>query len=204
MQPIIDWSLTSGVDIRDGASVSAAANAVDRDVDCLIHCAGINLIDYLPNVTLNDWDNVLNTNARAIFLVTQTLLPRLRNGTILNIISNASHLPMTASIAYNASKGAAEIMTRQMARELRPTHNITVFGISPNKLSGTGMSNNIDHRVQEVRGWTAEKARQYQLAGLLAGEETNPTTLAEFITFLLSTKQRHKYLHGCVIPYGGP
>ena len=46
-------------------------------------------------------------------------------------------MPMTCSLAYNASKGAAHIMTLQLARELTKKHGITVFGIAPNKLKGT-------------------------------------------------------------------
>jgi NAD(P)-dependent dehydrogenase (short-subunit alcohol dehydrogenase family) len=123
-------------------------------------------------------------------------------GTILNIVSNASHMPMTTSLAYNASKGAAHIMTLQMARELSKAHGITVFGISPNKLRGTEMSKDIEDQVVALRGWTPEYAKQYQLASLLAGEETDPDALAEFVAFLLSSKQRHKYLTGCILPYG--
>lgn len=199
-----NWSKETAVDIRKRGSISAAVRDLPPTIDILINCAGVNSINYITGVLEDDWDTVMNTNARGIFLVSQALLERLRGGTILNIISNASHVPMTASIAYNASKGAAAIMTKQMARELGKTHAITVFGISPNKLKNTGMSKMIDRRVCELRGWTEEQAREYQLAALPAGEETDPQTLAEFIAFLLSTKQRHKYLAGCDIPYGGP
>ena len=102
----------------------------------------------------------------------------------------------------NASKGAAHILTLQMARELTKKHGITVFGISPNKLKGTGMSRDIEEQVMATRGWTAEFARQYQLNSLLAGEETDPAALAEFIAFLLHNKERHKFLTGCILPYG--
>lgn len=205
---VIDWSLETGVDVTSSKSVKTAEldwnNDYAEPIDILINCAGVNHIDWISDLEEEAWDKVMDTNAKGIFLVTQALLPYLKGGTILNIVSNASHMPMTHSIAYNASKGAAEIMTRQMARELGKTHNITVFGISPNKLKGTGMSNYIDSRVCELRGWTKEEAQKYQLAVLPAGEETDPNALAEFITFLLSSKERHKYLQGCIIPYGGP
>jgi meso-butanediol dehydrogenase/(S,S)-butanediol dehydrogenase/diacetyl reductase len=202
---VINWSYECGVDVQDSKSIEAAFNALScGPIDILVNCAGVNHIDYIPDMKEEDWNLVMDTNAKGIFLVSQALLPVLKGGTILNIVSNASNIPMTGSIAYNASKGAAEIMTRQMARELKKTHDITIFGISPNKLSGTGMSEYIDKRVCEVRGWTKEEARAYQLAALPAGEETDPATLAEFIAFLLSTKERHKYLNGCIIPYGGP
>lgn len=205
---VFDWSSETDVDVRSFKSVKAAEiefnNAGIDKIDVLINNAGVNHIEWIDKLEEHDWDRIIDTNAKGIFLVTQALLPYLKGGTILNIVSNASHMPMTHSLAYNASKGAAEIMTRQMARELSKTHNITVFGISPNKLRDTGMSAYIDKRVCELRDWTPEQAQKYQLAGLPAGEETSPETLAEFIAFLLSSKQRHKYLQGCIIPYGGP
>ena len=144
----------------------------------------------------------MDVNAFAIYRTTKALLEKLRGGTVLNIISNASHVPMTCSLAYNASKAAAHMMTLQMARELKKTHDITVFGISPNKLKNTGMSAATDARVPGLRGWTPEQAAEYQRAALPSGEETDPEVLAEFIAFLLSNKERHKYLNGCILQYG--
>lgn len=208
---VINWSLDTGVDVRDEKSIMnigipklpTVPNSINiGKVDILINCAGINHIDFIPDLQEKDWDRVLDTNAKGIYLTTKALLPYLKGGTILNIVSNASHMPMTSSLAYNASKGAAEIMTKQMSRELIKTHGITVFGISPNKLKNTGMSAYIDNKVCELRGWTPEEARNYQLASLEIKEETDPETLAEFIAFILSSKERHKYFAGCIIPYG--
>ena len=173
------------------------------DVDIIINNAGINHIDWIENIHEKDFDAVMDVNVKGIFNTTKAFMEQLieSKGTILNIVSNASHMPMTNSIAYNASKGAAHIMTLQMSRELGPK-GITVFGISPNRVKNTAMSDYIDSRVCDLRGWTPEFAREYQLKALPAGEETDPETLAEFIAFILSTKQRHKYLAGTVIPYG--
>jgi len=173
-------------------------------LDVLINCAGVNLIDWLEDFTEEQWDEVMDVNAKGIFKMTQAYLPLLieSKGTVLNIVSNAAHMPMTCSLAYNASKGAAHIMTLQLARELTKKHGITVFGIAPNKLSGTGMSDAIDEQVVKTRGWTKEYAQQYQLNGLLCGEETPPERVAEFIAFLLQDKDHHKHLTGCVLPYG--
>lgn len=200
----INWSLDQDVDVRNAKSIQSALGRFgpDSTVDVLINCAGVNHIDFIPGLREEDWDRVMDTNAKGIYLTTKALLPWLKGGTILNIVSNASHMPMTSSLAYNASKGAAEIMTKQMSRELIKTHNITVFGISPNKLKNTGMSEYIDKKVQELRGWTKEEAQKYQLASLEIKEETDPETLAEFIAFILSSKERHKYFAGCIIPYG--
>lgn len=175
-----------------------------EELDILINCAGVNGIDMLEDVSDDLWDRVVNTNAKGIMKMSQACLPLLikSKGTILNIVSNAAHMPMTSSICYNASKGAALIMTKQMARELTRRHGITVFSVSPNKLRDTEMSRQIDAEVVRTRGWTIEEAQRYQLAGLLAGEETDPQQVAEFIAFLLQDKAHHKALTGCDIPYG--
>ena len=199
---VLDWSLNTGVDVRNSANIETAALAAPDKVDVLVNYAGVNGIAYLPQLKEEEWDTLMDTNAKGIFLCTQALVEKLRGGTVVNIVSNASHVPMTSSLAYNASKGAAAIMTKQLNRELKKTHNITVFGISPNKLKDTGMSEYIDKKVCELRGWTPEQARAYQVAALPAGEETDPKMLAEFVAFLLSKKERHKYLAGCDIPYG--
>lgn len=192
--------LKNGVDVRDPSNLVLP----EGGLDVLINCAGINQISWLEGITDQLWDDTLDVNAKGIMKVTQRCLPALveAKGTVLNIVSNASHMPMRGSLAYNASKGAAHIMTLQMARELYQRWGITVFGISPNKLANTAMSRDIDEQVCQQRGWSMEEARKYQLAGLATGEETDPVVLAEFITFLLSRKERHQFLHGTVIPYG--
>lgn len=173
-------------------------------LNILINCAGVNITGWMDEFSEESWDEVLDINAKGIYKMAQWAYPRLAasRGTILNIVSNASHMPMTCSIAYNASKGAAHIMTLQMARELTKKNGITVFGISPNKLHGTEMSRDIEGQVVRDRGWDAAFAAEYQRKALLTGEETDPAQLAEFISFLLSTKDRHKFLSGCILPYG--
>lgn len=190
-------------DLSSKESIEDAVWSIES-CNILINCVGVNEINWLADLAIDDWERTMNINARAIYLISQALLPELieSKGTILNIISNASHMPMTASLAYNASKGAAHIMTLQMARELTPKYGITVFGVSPNKMAGTEMSKYIDSRVPEVRGWTQEEASAYQQKSLLVGEETPPERVAEFIAFLLYRKENHKYLSGCVLPYG--
>jgi len=176
---------------------------IPDEFDVLINCAGVNFINWLPDVTDDEWDLVMDTNAKGIFKMVQACLPQLiaSRGTVVNIVSNAAHMPMRCSAAYNASKGAALILTKQLARELS-VDGITVFSVSPNKLSSTGMSNSIDEQVCKTRGWTMEEAQKYQLAGLLTGKETDPAMCAEFIAFLLQDKQHHEMLAGCDIQYG--
>ena len=202
------WDKKFGCGEHDVVNPSSEciADAIDLmdGVDILINCAGVNKIDWLEKFTEQQWDEVVDTNAKGIFMMTKAFLPELvkNKGVVLNIVSNAAHMPMTCSLAYNASKAAAHIMTQQLARELTPKYGITVFGIAPNKLCGTGMSESIDDQVVETRGWTKEYAHQYQLNGLLLREETPPESVADLVVFLLNNMQVTKYLSGCILPFG--
>lgn len=199
----LDGHIVTAYDKSAGQDVCAPdRSAIPTNLDVLVNCAGVNGIDWLENVEEETYDKIMDTNAKGIFLMSQTCVPilRSRGGTILNIVSNAAHMPMRCSAAYNASKAAAWMLTKQMARELSP--DVTVFSVSPNKLSGTGMSHFIDQEVIRTRGWSLEKAQEYQNAGLLTGEETPPDAVARFIAYLLLSKNNHKYLTGCDIPYG--
>lgn len=197
---VLPLDLAYGHDVANAETLPP----VPGDLLGVINCAGINANDWFEDVTEAQFNNLMDVNAKAILITGQWALEMLKRnkGVICNVVSNASHMPMTSSLAYNASKGAAHIMTLQLARELTKKYGITVFGVSPNKLAGTGMSRDIEANVQRVRGWTAEFAHQYQLQALLAGEETDPEACADFIAFLLSTKERHKFLSGCILPYG--
>ena len=173
------------------------------ETDILINNAAINSQDWIEDIDYWQFRNVMDTNVWGIINMTQHCLPGLieRKGVILNIVSNAARVPMTCSALYNASKGAAEILTRQMARELTKKYGITVFSISPCKIEGTPMSRQIEEGVLRTRGWDAEFAEEYQKNALLGGE-IDPDSLADFIRYLLMDKRRHKHLSGCDLHYG--
>jgi len=191
-------------DIEHGRNVLEPDLTGISELDVLINNAGVNYLNWIGRISEAKWDWVMDTNAKGAFMMTKACLPMLKEskGTILNIISNAAWDPMTCSLAYNASKGALAIMTEQMARELKRQWGIDVFGIAPNKLKGTPMSNNVDRMVCKVRDWTPEHAFRYQQQALLTGEEIPCEILAEFISYLLATKDNHRFLSGCIIPYG--
>lgn len=174
------------------------------ECDALINCAGINQNEWFEDVEYNSFMRVQNVNTWGQINMTQAMLPFLKRSNhkvVINIVSNAAHMPMTSSLAYNVSKAGALMATKQMAHELTPKYGITVFSVSPNKLRGTGMSDQIDTQVQIIRGWSKEYATEYQKKGLMHGLETPPEAVAEFITGLLVTGQ-YKFMSGTDVPFG--
>jgi len=202
------WDLDNGMDVTKAEDVYMFMDAyVEHGVkiDGIVNCAGIAKLAWFKDITQEDYDAVFDVNCRSIFNMVQSAI---FNGvfdyrpTVVNVISTASRLPMTNSFTYCASKAAAEMMTRQMARELIKTHGITVFGIAPNKLKKTGMTDQIDERVQELRGWSAEEAKGYQEAGNGNLEYTDPNSVAAVLGFMLSKPEFHKFQNGAIIPMG--
>jgi short-subunit dehydrogenase len=183
----------------------------------LINTVGVNYIEWFPKLDMHKFNELMMLNVQSHLLLVQELIganPPLSSvaddynnwfrdtGALCEIISNASHMPMTNSVIYNATKGAQHIATLALGRELKKTHNLTVFGVSPNKLKGTGMSSYIEGRVPELRGWTPEEAEAYQLSSLAAGEETTPEAVAGLIAYLVERPENHKFLANTIIPYG--
>lgn len=186
---IVDWSLPA-VDLRKPENVRDAAARLEK-VDALVNCAGVNMpIDHLTEIHNHEWDMVFEINTRAIFFTAKYLIPVMTGGTICNIISSAATQPMTYSLPYNASKAAAAMMTRQMAKELTPGHGITVFGISPGWMEGTAMTEATDKRLMELRGLVPPIDR------------IRPYLVAEFVAWLLARRERNLYLNGSILEYG--
>lgn len=191
-------------DIADGLDVRKPEGFLEGlQVEVLINCAGINANEWFEDVTMESMSRIMDVNAFSIVKMTQVLLPSLieMKGTVINIVSNGAELPMTCSLAYNASKAAAKMITKQMARELTKKYGITVFSVSPNKLVGTGMSKQIESGVAANRGWTQEYADEYQKASLMHGLETPPEAVARQIVHLIESGDM-LYLSGCDITFG--
>lgn len=122
-------------DIADAAQVAAlfdgAIAALGR-LDIVVNNAGIGIpMRPIAEVTDEDFDRVMRTNARGVFLLMREAARRLGEGG--RIISLATTLSRTARPGfgpYAASKAAVEALTRVLSRELAPK-NITVNAVAP-------------------------------------------------------------------------
>ena len=80
-----------------------------------------------------EFDRIFAVNVKAIFLFAHAVVPLMRKqggGVILNIGSTAGIRPRPGLVVYNASKGAANLMSKAMAVELAPD-KIRVYAIAP-------------------------------------------------------------------------
>lgn len=103
-------------------------------VDILINNAGVSVFKPLFELTLDEWDRVINTNVRSVFLATKEAAKYMKNnesgGAIVNMASTRSMMSEVNSEAYAASKGGIVSLTHALALSLADYH-ITVNCISP-------------------------------------------------------------------------
>ena len=103
-------------------------------IDILVNNAGFGTMNYFWEMSLHEWDDVLNTNLRGAFLcskeVVKVMLDKGVKGRIINIASTNSVIPATGISAYCASKGGLLMFTRVAAQELGP-RGINVNAIGP-------------------------------------------------------------------------
>jgi NAD(P)-dependent dehydrogenase (short-subunit alcohol dehydrogenase family) len=115
------------VDVTSRASMEQLRDRVfakQGRADILVNCAGVNSAVPYEQITDEDWDRVIDTNLKATHWGCQLFAPRMaaqpEGGSILNIGSVTSHLPLSRVFAYSASKAAVVNLTKNVAREYAP------------------------------------------------------------------------------------
>jgi len=121
----------------DVAQVELSSTTVDivldkfGKLDILVNNAGEGIQKPISQSTIEDFDQVFNTNVRGMFAQTQAAIPELRktHGNIIIMGSSLGMRPMPVYGVYSASKAAAIMFTQLWAKDLAP--DIRVNSISP-------------------------------------------------------------------------
>ena len=101
-------------------------------VDILINNAGISHIGLFSEMTPDEWNNIINTNLTSVYNLSSLVIPdmvRNKSGKILNISSVWGNVGASMEVAYSASKGGMNSLTKALAKELAPS-NIQVNAIA--------------------------------------------------------------------------
>jgi NAD(P)-dependent dehydrogenase (short-subunit alcohol dehydrogenase family) len=122
------------LDVRDDRSVEACvANVFDRHqhLDILVNNAAVDFTKPLDELSVDEWDQVIDTNLRGPMLLCRSVLPHMkqrRRGHIINITSTAAKRSWPNASAYHASKWGLLGFSHALHAELRP-HGIKVTAI---------------------------------------------------------------------------
>lgn len=137
-------ALTLPLDMANSASFAAFVqqlrvllrNEWQREqLDYLVNNAGIGVYSSLIDTSEAQFDQLLNVHFKGVFFLTQTLLPLIANGgAIVNISSGLTRFSLPGYGAYAAMKGAVEVLTRYLAKELGP-RGIRVNTVAPGAIA---------------------------------------------------------------------
>ena len=127
------------LDTGDSAAFAGFVDQVRRQLDAwsaerfdfLVNNAGTSHNGALGEITEEELDGLYRIHVKGVLFLTQALLPLINDGgRIVNLSSGLSRIIYPGRLAYGAMKGAVEVMTRYMAKELGP-RRIAVNTVAP-------------------------------------------------------------------------
>lgn len=159
-----------------------------KQLDLLVN----NASSFYPKSVLDsqqdDWDNLINSNVRAGFFLTQQLVPQLNKskGSVVSLVDIHSQRPLKNHAIYNIAKAGVAMMTKTLAKELAP--DIRVNGVSPGSILWP-----------EAKGELSQKDKKEMLNRIPLNRQGNPEDIAQTVLFLANSP----YITGQIIAVDG-
>ncbi|WP_425481073.1 3-oxoacyl-[acyl-carrier-protein] reductase [Dehalogenimonas formicexedens] len=177
---------------EDVARVIEAATTHFGRLDILVNNAGITRDNLLMRMTEEDWDAVIDTNLKSVYLCTKAAIrPMLRSksgGRIINLSSVIGLSGNAGQANYAASKAGIIGLTKSMAKELA-SRQITVNAIAPGFI------------VSDMTSGISEEAKEALVKRIPLGSLGTVDDVAAVAAFLASDEA--KYITGQTITVDG-
>ncbi len=185
-----------------GASVTKQAE-IDRlfaeakksfgKVDILVNNAGVYAFSPLESVTEEEITRMFSTNVTGLLLTTKAAAAQFgpEGGSVINIGSVVSESTPPMSSIYSGTKGAVDVITRVLAKELGPK-NVRVNAVNPGLTATEGNA--------AFRG-ADNPFEKEAIAGTPLGRVGNPDDIADVVTFIASDDAR--WITGSLLQAGG-
>jgi 3-oxoacyl-[acyl-carrier protein] reductase len=172
---------THAVDVRDAKSVDAFVQAAERAIGPLtvaVANAGVYPNSPVLDMTVEEWDRVIETNMRGVFLTCQAAARRMvaqgTPGKLITISSGAYNSGRKGAAHYCASKAGVVMFTKVLAMELGQ-HRINVNCIAPGLIT-------VDRNLNEV----SDEYVKTLTATIPWGRPGSPEDIARAALFLAS------------------
>jgi NAD(P)-dependent dehydrogenase (short-subunit alcohol dehydrogenase family) len=166
-------------------------------IHILVNSAGVLLVGTAEQTSEGEWDHVINTNLKGVFLVSRAAIPELRRaggGSIVNISSVLGLVGMKNGAAYCASKGGVTLLTKAMALD-HAADGIRVNCICP-AIVETELLDELWAKTPDPEASRRRRAEQIPL-----GRFGTPRDVARMALFLASDES--SWVTGAALPLDG-
>lgn len=182
---LIDYCVADVSSVEGRESICEKLKTVKK-IEGLIHNAGtIEPIVSLENMDERSWKKMMAINVEAPLFLTQSLLPQLMDGRVLNISSGAAHFPVVGWSAYCVSKASLSMLTRCWQLESTSTAFASVMpGIIDTDM--VTFIRHAEHMAPDKRDFFKKLKQNNQLL--------SPDTVALFLSWLLIDIHTSKYV----------
>jgi len=180
-------------DVSNETDVKAMVKTVKENygtIDILVNNAGVVLVKPIMETTEQDFEKVVNTNYKSVFLCTKHVLASMKKGgTIVNVASISGHVGQINHAVYGGTKGAIIALTRALAWELAP-QGIRVNSISPGSVETPMLLGDVALEAKRL-GVPMEKIRKERSDIGALHRWADPKEIAEAILYLASDKSSY-------------
>jgi meso-butanediol dehydrogenase / (S,S)-butanediol dehydrogenase / diacetyl reductase len=171
------------------SSAELARSVVSRfgRVDVLVNNAGISTRSAMVDMTLDQWQQMINVNLTSVFLVSHAIAPHMierRQGRIINVASVLGKIGQPLMTHYTAAKFGVVGFTKALALELA-CHGITVNAVCPGLVRTSLMEAELQETA-EREGITVDEVWAAELRGIPLQREQKPSDIGRAVAFLAS------------------
>jgi 3-oxoacyl-[acyl-carrier protein] reductase len=163
-------------------------------IDILVNNAGLGQNTPLKDITVEEYDRLMNVNVRGIIFMTKEVMSHInRGGRIVNLSSISARGGYTTQSVYAATKAAVEGLTRVWATELGQEYGVTVNAVNPGP---------VDTEMYRAAGPVHLARMEEQNKKTPASPRCGtPEDIADVVTFLC--EERSRWVTGDVICANG-
>jgi len=193
------------LDIADADAVEKVSQQLIEEyerLDILVNAAGILPLGGSENISVADWNACMATNVNGPFYLLRQWSPVFRrqgHGAIVNIASNAAHVPRLNMAAYGASKAALVSLSHCVALELAP-YGVRCNVVSPGSTDTPMLDSML--RTQADRQRLIDGAPEQFKLGIPLRKIATADDIADVVLFLASDQAGHVTMQDIVVDGG--
>lgn len=126
------------------------------NIQILVHNAGISYVGLLTDMSVAEWNQVMETNLSSCFYLAKGIMPQMisqKEGKMIFVSSVWGNVGASMEVAYSASKGGVNSFTRALAKELAPSNiqvNAVAFGVIDTDMNRCFSKEDMETLVEEI------------------------------------------------------